>query len=140
MAAWEQNASPGTLEEVFRQAEAAVPLLTAKAAALALNGGGELWTQSIFSYQTAPMPPTGPEWSGISRMSWFGSEGLGAESYTSGGGGGGAWAQSSLKPWGRAVEKVVRCYGGDPARLLDCCRCVLSQCNCVRRDIRLLCK
>jgi hypothetical protein len=22
------------------------------------------------------------------------------------------------------VEKVVRCYGGDPARLLDCCRCV----------------
>jgi hypothetical protein len=27
-----------------------------------------------------------------------------------------------IKPWDRAVEKLVRCYGCDPSRLLDCCR------------------
>ena len=30
-----------------------------------------------------------------------------------------------LKPWRRAVDKLALCYGGDPARLLDCCRCDL---------------
>jgi hypothetical protein len=27
-----------------------------------------------------------------------------------------------LKAAGRAAEKLVRCYGGDPSRILDCCR------------------
>ena len=31
-----------------------------------------------------------------------------------------------LKPWGRAVEKLAMCYLGDPARLVDCCRCEIG--------------
>jgi hypothetical protein len=32
--------------------------------------------------------------------------------------------KGGLKPAGRAVEKLVRSYGGDVSRLLDLCRCV----------------
>ena len=105
-----RGAPPGTLEEVFLQAAAAAPLLSAKAAALARRGGGMVWSTPAGPEPAAP--PAGPDRVG---PGWI-AEANAAKDVGQGN-------QTSLKPWGRAVEKVVRCYGGDPTRLLDCCRC-----------------
>ena len=32
----------------------------------------------------------------------------------------------SIKPRERALHKVVRCYGGDPSRIVDCCRAAVG--------------
>jgi hypothetical protein len=127
-------AAAGTLEEVFRQAAAALPLVTAKAAAIAESGGGERWSPAA----VAVVDPRSPQLlagEGVWGGAWWSGGGIGGASGGSAQSAeGGGCAQSSLKPWGRAVEKVVRCYGGDSARLVDCCRyvCMCERLQCAR--------
>ena len=107
---------PNTLEEVFQQAGAAAPHLSAKAVSIARGGGGQLCLPScVLDLASSGVPPAGPEWVAGDDN---GGHGPGSSSSEE------ASLHASLKPWGRAVEKMVRCYGGDPSRLLDCCRCV----------------
>ena len=113
-------APPGSLEEVFSQAAAAAPILFAKAASLARSSGGELWSRPTASDPQIAASSAGSGWT---ELAWFAVAQVGGSEAR---GGSAARAQVSLKPWGRAVEKVVRCYGGDPARLLDCCRCAAA--------------
>jgi hypothetical protein len=99
-----------TLEEVYKQAAAAAPLLHAKATTLSLESRSAdsqiLVLPVVISGTVARSMKDGEEGKtdGTLPVSGRGSPALG------------------VKPWGRAVEKLVRCYGGDPARLVDCCR------------------
>ncbi len=114
--AYRQSAGPGnagcvtTLEQVYKQATAAAPLLHAKAAALSLvswSAGSQILVLPVMISGSAAKHAQDREevkYGGMPAVADRGSSALG------------------VKPWGRAVEKLVRCYGGDAARLVDCCR------------------
>jgi hypothetical protein len=105
-----------SLEDLYGLAARAEGLLRAKAQELALAADG--------CFATAPMGPgmspaaggegnspgTGRAWEAWSTAAGRAAAG---EARVEWGG---------LKPAGRAAEKLVRCYGGDPSRILDCCR------------------
>jgi hypothetical protein len=92
------------LEEVYRQAKSAAPLLYAKAVALSLKS----WSSGT---QILPVMRF-EEMKGADETKSCGKPSVCEHGI----------AVLCVKPWGRAVEKLVRCYGGDPARLIDCCR------------------
>ena len=99
-----------TLEEVYKQATTAYPLLHAKALALSLD--------SLSASSQILVLPVMISGAGARNMNY--REGVKSDGTLPVTGRG--VSALSVKPWGRAVEKLVRCYGGDPARLVDCCR------------------
>jgi hypothetical protein len=105
-----------TLEEIYEQANSAAPLLHAKAEALSIDSqsaGSQILVLPVMISEAETRHMKGSEATetvGKPPVSERGSSAL------------------CVKPWGRAVEKLVRCYGGDPTRLVDCCR---QACGCV---------
>ncbi len=97
------------LEEVYRQATAAAPLLHAKVAALSLESRSA--GSQILPVMRSEAAAT--EMQGKDKMT---------SSFKPCHFELGASAALGVKPWRRAVEKLVRCYGGDATLLLDCCR------------------
>jgi hypothetical protein len=94
-----------SLDALYEQAARADKLLLAKARALALACRGTLRT---------PFPPP------LAAEDEFAAVGLDTLLERDDTAPRENW--KGLKPSGRAVEKLVRSYGGDPSRLLDCCR------------------
>ncbi len=96
------------LEEVYKQATTVAPILHGKATALSLKSwsdGTQILPVMRFKAGEQMMKGT-DETKGLGKTCV-------PEQETS---------VLCVKPWGRAVEKLVRCYGGDAARLVDCCR------------------
>jgi hypothetical protein len=99
------------LHQLYRFAGQAEALLRAKSMELALASGGCFWVVS-----TPPMPSGGGFVEGLRTAETWKS----AQRRVATGEARVEWA--GLKPVGRAKEKVLLCYQGDPSRLLDCCR------------------
>ena len=91
-----------SLDQLFNQAAALDPFLRRKALALALGADGRL--------------PIAVNLEGSEALSYQRAREL-AESDSAG-----RIRWAGLKPTERALEKLLRCYDCEVARLLDCCR------------------
>lgn len=103
------------LHHLYRQAGQAEALLRVKCMELALAAGGCFWVVS----EPTPSPSGGGFFveTGARAVEAWAS----ARARVARGGARVEWA--GPKPAGRAREKMMLCYQGDPSRLLDCCRC-----------------
>ncbi len=98
------------LDAVYKQATAAAPLLHSKAAALSARS----WSASC-QIRVLPVLISGAGTRHVEDREAVRNVDKGPVSEQ-------ACSLMGVKPWERAVEKLVRCYAGDPARLVDCCR------------------